>query len=488
MKNMKKKALIAASYVAVAALAIGGTLAYLTDTEGDKNTMTMGKVDIEQLEYERVVDDNGNWVSTGEADKYGYIPDQLQEFTQDKPLYPAVYDNDENTMIWDDRDDMGNNGAPYQQSWGQVGASGSLQLFDDSVKNVIDKMVFVKNTGKSDAYVRTVFAFEAGCLEAADLDDVIIHTNADGNHWDLWGKFADKAIPVTIDGVEYYMVSATYVGPSNGTGVLEAGKVSYPSLAQVYLDPAATNEICESFGETYDILVVSQAVQTEGFDNADDALNAAFGELSDTNNPWTSTTEVASNDALAEAIAAGGNINVASDITNAPTTATEAGNAITTDTTIDMDGNEYTYDLSNVEGTLDGVGLSAFSTVDGATLTLTDANIVSDGYGVYAKGGEIVINGGSYVADTTAVQANGGTVIIEGGYFESTSEMYGATYLLNLIDHTNSQIIVKGGTFVNFNPADNKAENPQVNFVADGYKVVEETQANGDIWYTVVAE
>ena len=25
-------------------------------------------------------------------------------------------------------------------------------------------------------------------------------------------------------------------------------------------------------------------------------------------------------------------------------------------------------------------------------------------------------------------------------------------------------------------------------FVADGYKVVSETQSNGDVWYTVVAE
>ena len=36
------------------------------------------------------------------------------------------------------------------------------------------------------------------------------------------------------------------------------------------------------------------------------------------------------------------------------------------------------------------------------------------------------------------------------------------------------EIIVKGGTFVNFNPADNTAEGAHTNFVAEGYKVVTE--------------
>ena len=49
-----------------------------------------------------------------------------------------------------------------------------------------------------------------------------------------------------------------------------------------------------------------------------------------------------------------------------------------------------------------------------------------------------------------------------------------------------AEIIVTGGTFVNFNPADNQAEGPGNNFVADGYKVISEEQPDGDVWYTVV--
>ena len=61
-----------------AAVSIGATLAYLTDTEEATNVMTVGKVQIDQLEYERVDDETAN----ENAD--------VQEFHDNKPLYPAV--------------------------------------------------------------------------------------------------------------------------------------------------------------------------------------------------------------------------------------------------------------------------------------------------------------------------------------------------------------------------------------------------------------
>ena len=110
-----------------------------------------------------VKDANGNWVSTGTVDQWGYTPDKLEEFKQDELLLPTT-----GTPAWDDR-------VPgHQQSWAEVGAPGSNQLFDDSVKNVIDKFVFVKNTGKGDAYIRTWFAFEQGDVAAEDFNKVIM--------------------------------------------------------------------------------------------------------------------------------------------------------------------------------------------------------------------------------------------------------------------------------------------------------------------------
>lgn len=83
-----------------------------------------------------------------------------------------------------------------------------------------------------------------------------------------------------------------------------------------------------------------------------------------------------------------------------------------------------------------------------------------------------------------------GTLIVNGGFFQSYAGDY--RYILNCNDanHQNgtANIIVKGGTFVNFNPADCEAEGPHTSFVPAGYHVVKEPQTDGNIWYTVVAD
>ena len=120
---------------------------------------------------------------------------------------------------------------------------------------------------------------------------------------------------------------------------------------------------------------------------------------------------------------------------------------------------------------------------------------VNGGYGINVRNGAtLTINGGSYYGGGTAVQVQEGTLTITGGHFavEAFGEPYGYNFLLNCIDSAykngTAKIIVKGGTFVNFDPSNNSAEGAGTNFVADGYKVVPTTQANGDTWYTVVAE
>ena len=107
---MKKKILLALSFVLVAILSVGVTLALLTSTASNHNTMTIGQAKIEQLEYQRVVDQDGNWVSTGQTDQWGYTPDKLEAFKQDELLLPTT-----GTPKWDDR--KGTNGDDHQQSW-----------------------------------------------------------------------------------------------------------------------------------------------------------------------------------------------------------------------------------------------------------------------------------------------------------------------------------------------------------------------------------
>ena len=287
---MKKKILLALSFVLVAILSVGATFALLKSEDSDHNTMTIGKAKIEQLEYQREVA-NGEWVKTdGSYDvTFGndtYRPDKMEDFVQDELLLPTTTKSE--NFKYDDRNGNDNASGPgsHQQSWKEVGAPGSNQLFDDSVTNVKDKFVFVKNTGDVDVYYRTIIAVEA----PENHEKISLNMNGnsrfDWEHTEMDGmtqaeKDAVKHIYVTINGTRYKLIVATY------NRVLTKNEVSRPSLLQLYMDYNATNEDIEAYGEKVDVLVFSQAVQAKGFANADTALNEAFYDISENNHPWS---------------------------------------------------------------------------------------------------------------------------------------------------------------------------------------------------------
>lgn len=256
MSKLKKALLICTAYVLVAALAIGGTLAYLTSTDNDVNVMTTGKVEIEQIEQQ--YDENGN----------------LVPFEQDKPLYPYVGE-----FGWQNADK--NNGA-YRQF---------------TMNNVVDKYVSVKNTGKSDAYVRTFVALEMGSFTSDEFNKIGISINSENGSefkfpgaWNTVNDFVE-----VIDGYTYNVMEFVHSAP------LKPGETTIPSLLQVYLSKDATNEDVKKLDGNgngkYDIIVISQATQTAGFENANNAfqrgnttyatakyaLDTAFGAPQDKN-------------------------------------------------------------------------------------------------------------------------------------------------------------------------------------------------------------
>ena len=104
--KLNRKLVLVLSLVLALALATGGILAYLSDTDADVNTMPLGNVHIKQLEYERVPQAgheiaNDAWISTGDTDRYGLVPDEVRVFSQGKPLYLAVFAD--GVIKWDDR-------------------------------------------------------------------------------------------------------------------------------------------------------------------------------------------------------------------------------------------------------------------------------------------------------------------------------------------------------------------------------------------------
>lgn len=273
MKKFTKIALSALSLASVAAISIAGTVAYLTNTDADINVMTLGNVKIEQHEYERVTNADGSFKTETIDEQKSYV---LQDFTQGKALLPTTDPTNHGAGPWDS--------TTVRMS--QVDSYGGMQVFSN--KNAQDKFVTVENTGKTDAYVRTLVAVECGTGDA-DLIGTSYHNT--------WTK--NEIGTIAVGGVNYYLIEYVYAGAklSDGSyrhakGVLPAGDTTYPNLSQIYIDSAATNEDMVALdgngNGTLDVLVFSQAVQADGFDNADAALVAAFGDITTTNHPWLS--------------------------------------------------------------------------------------------------------------------------------------------------------------------------------------------------------
>ncbi|WP_072683737.1 MULTISPECIES: TasA family protein [unclassified Holdemania] len=233
---MKKKILSLCLVVALAATAvIGGTLAYFSDTDAQKNTFTTGKVAIDL------------WEDFGDNDAQG-----IEE------LIPAT---------------------------------GSAQA--GTLKNGIEKEVYVDNIGTEDAYVRVHIAVPA------ILDDGDPSFNAAANtlHWNFqnygnkswnWTATANAAgydakdwnfYTITIDDIKYNVYVATY------ETILKNGETTPNAIHQVYLDSKTTNENIEGIknvlGDNWYIYVAAEGTQAAGFNNAYEALNTAFGDPTD---------------------------------------------------------------------------------------------------------------------------------------------------------------------------------------------------------------
>ena len=198
------------------------------------------------------------------------------------------------------------------------------------------------------------------------------------------------------------------------------------------------------------------------------------------------------NASLKQEMKKGGNVELANDILVEDTIVAEK------ETKLDMKGKTIanTADLWN-----ESTGAWSLVSARGA-----DAKITVDGNGKFAAkekdcfavdvqdGATVTIKSGTFIGNVHAVYVYEGTAEIKGGFY-SVQQKYNVAgkengFVLNCYDANRkagiAEIIVTGGTFVNFNPADCWAEGAHTNFVADGYSVISEEQANGDVWYTVV--
>ena len=224
------------------------------------------------------------------------------------------------------------------------------------------------------------------------------------------------------------------------------------------------------------VVATQYTTERDSFDNKYDK-DATYPE-------YTVTTA----DALTTAAKEGGIITVNDDI--APSDTVVASGTVQ----LNMNGKK----LANTAEIWSDNDWSLVSAQNGANLTITGngtfAAKENDCYAVDVQDGSTVtITSGTFNGNIHAVYVLEGTAIIQGGFY-SVQQKYPDSakadeFVLNCYDanraNGTAKIIVTGGTFVNFNPADCQAEGAHTNFVADGYKVVTETHGT-DTWYTVV--
>jgi len=465
---MKRKIIALCLIVAMLGVAvISGTMAYFTDTAEAVNVMTIGSVKIEQIEQQRAEDGK-----------------TLVDFVQGKQLVPAV--GSINTYIDLEGKETDSYNSAYKFLATKDAASGNLK----PLANAIDKIVSVENTGRSDAYVRTIFAFEVveavSEVEGVDADKTIKFMRNDGKNTDTddttpgnsdwtW-EWHDQVI--TVNDQKYALAVVTH------EAVLAPKATTIPSLLQIYMKSNVGQEYAAKLGDTYDVLAISQAVQASGFDSAAAALNEAFGAptgLADDNVTmnaveWLSKliipTVVESADELAAAIANGGSIVLGADLSvDADTTMqVAAGKTVN----LDLNGNTITAvsDMTGANRNLFDVnGAGAVLTVSNGTINYshTGANMawgnstnvfnVTGGGVLNIKDATIVNAGGSDMAfcvhlnNWGEVTLNADNVVFESTYMAVRA--FNSGYDMNNITITNSTLKGNYGLWVhNYTAAD----------------------------------
>ena len=232
-------------------------------------------------------------------------------------------------------------------------------------------------------------------------------------------------------------------------------------------------------GVKFTVYATQDTVESDSFNNTYDE-NATY--------PVVNVTE------LKEALTNGGVVAVTEDIhTNNIEDTAEARIVISQPTTLNLEKKIITPDnMGNNNTNFCALIIDADTTINAGENGGIDTG-VNGGYGINVRNGAtLTINGGYYYGGGTAVQVQEGTLVINGGAFacEPFGDPYGYNFLINCVDSAykngTAKVVIQGGTFINFDPSNCTAEGAGTNFVADGYKVVSQTQTNGDVWYTVV--
>ena len=272
----KKKILVLALTIAmVAILAVGGSLAYLTDKESKTNVFTVGNVQIELLEsqYHRVNAGKGNAVGLTEPLSGGYLwaADVDMEGTPDNtPNYVTSGETWNGQYFSDDQIEA--DAATYKDGY-----------FAEHSQNMtpgsnVRKNPYVKNTGANDAYIRVRVLIPVSLFDVIDngpsywtstaMEEGQVTSKA-VKAYEAAGNKATNVKQVERSNVKYYEFDFTYVKP------VKHGELTFWNVwGNIAINPNATTDDLANV-ESFDVIFEADAIQADGFADATAAF-AAF--------------------------------------------------------------------------------------------------------------------------------------------------------------------------------------------------------------------
>lgn len=190
---------------------------------------------------------------------------------------------------------------------------------------------------------------------------------------------------------------------------------------------------------------------------------------------------------LFAAVNAGGKITLTENIAISTPVIVNAGQKVV----VDLNGKNITAGKWAEAGSKDATESYAFWAKGGELVINGEGTVSTEAckysMAVWANGGKVVINGGTYKnageGSDLIYASNGSVVDINGGTFEACVKQPGTDGTMNNRSALNCKdgdyragkagFVVKGGKFLEFNPANNASEGANTNFCATG-KTVEE--------------
>lgn len=381
-------------------------------------------------------------------------------------------------------DNEGNSLEGQALSWQKAAGAANEDVLWEPGCTYNTQQFYIENNGNLNLKFKFLVSGITGDSKLVEAIDFTAMADAS------WFKFNTGAVSIATSGefdlLKGYDLDTLFYGTMHfDEYVLEPGDKVGPIVISGHMKEEAGNEYQGLSIDGIGITVI--ATQATG---EEDSYDGTYDENAEY--PVVDANE------LKTALAAGGVVAIDKDIT-ADATKTAVADRITVNAPTNLNLDAKFIVPGELEPTDNWAGLyitadTVFNaTENGGIQCLDKANGECGTYVAHIKdGANVTVNGGTYYGGGTVFNVQLGTLTINGGHFEVTSfaAPYNYDFMLNCVDanyrNGTAKIIVKGGTFVNFDPSNNAAEGAGTNFVADGYTVVSETQSNGDIWYTVV--